>query len=164
MRKGEALALTWDDVDFTKNEIFINHAARTDKNDDGKVTIKSPKTRAGIRIVPMIQPLRDILMQFRKKTGFVVVDNITGKPIHSDATYNTMWRHIRNELDLKGYTAHSFRHAVATLFIANGVDIKTTQTILGHSQASTTMNIYVHAVPRNIENAGKLFTERVLCI
>ena len=75
---------------------------------------------------------------------------------------NTMWRYIKNELGTNEFSSHSFRHAVATFYIANGVDIVTTQTIMGHSQPSTTMNIYAHAVPKNIKNAGKIFTEKVL--
>ena len=161
MRKGEALALKWENVSFEKNEIYINQSVRLDKNPGGKAEIKPPKTKAGNRTVPMIEPLKKILLQYHKKQGYVVTDARTGTPIHSDATFNTMWRYIKIELGAGKFSSHSFRHAVATFYIANGVDIKTTQTILGHSQPSTTMNIYAHAVPRNIEDAGRKFTEIV---
>jgi integrase len=162
MRRGEALALRWENILFDKNEIFIDQSVRLDKNDNGEAELKAPKTKAGVRKVPMIEALKNILLPHRKDQGFVVTDARTDKPVHTDATFNTMWRYIKKELGIEEFSSHSFRHAVATLYIANGVDIKTTQTILGHSQASTTMNIYAHAVPRNIENAAKLFNEIIL--
>lgn len=161
MRKGEALALRWENVSFEKDEIHIYQSVRLDKTDDGKAEIKAPKTKAGIRTVPMIEPLKQILMPLKKDKGFVVIDARKGKPVHSDASFNTMWRYIKKEMDVEKYSSHSFRHAVATFYISNGVDIKTTQTIMGHSQPSTTMNIYAHAVPRNIENAAKIFNDAV---
>ncbi len=79
-----------------------------------------------------------------------------------ESEFNTMWKHIRQQINLGPYTSHSYRHAMATTLLTGGVDIKTTQAIIGHSQPSTTLNIYSHALPGKIWEAGLIFTEKMV--
>ena len=67
--------------------------------------------------------------------------------MHSNTPYMWLERFCKREgIAFKGL--HSFRHAVATQAITNGVDIKTVSSVLGHSQTSITLNIYTHAVQK----------------
>lgn len=70
-----------------------------------------------------------------------------------------MWQGIARQIDLGEYTSHSFRHTVCSTLLASGVDIKTTQTIIGHSSASTTLVIYGHAMPDKVSEAGSILAE-----
>ena len=73
----------------------------------------------------------------------------------SGSKYKRAWERIKKTVDLHGATAHIFRHTYATMAIGSGEDIKTVQGILGHSTASTTMNIYAHIQQKQIAEAGR---------
>ena len=133
---------------------------RTTKKCPG--TIKPPKSEAGIRTVPIVEPLRKLLLNDWHPGTYVVTNPKTGKPIHAESEFNTMWKHIRQQINLGPYTSHSYRHAMATTLLTSGVDIKTTQAIIGHSQPSTTLNIYSHTVPGKIQEAGLIFTDKIV--
>lgn len=73
-----------------------------------------------------------------------------GEPIHPNTPYTWLQRFCEREnIPFKGL--HSFRHFVATQALANGVDIKSVSSMLGHSQTSTTLNVYAHTVQKNNE-------------
>ena len=81
-----------------------------------------------------------------------------GSPMHPNPPYNWLKRFCGSEgIEFKGL--HSFRHTVATEAIANGVDIKTVSSILGHSQTSTTLNIYAHTVQKANTKALNLMAD-----
>ncbi|MGI6726357.1 MAG: tyrosine-type recombinase/integrase [Christensenellales bacterium] len=162
LRKGEVLALRWDDIDFINNKIHISRAVQTRKTNKAmRGQIKEPKTEAGKRTVPLVKPLKEILLDNRHQYEFIITDAQTQEPIHTDAKFNTMWRSIKRQIDLADYTSHSFRHAVCSTLLSSGVDIRTTQAIIGHSHASTTLDIYAHAMPSKIAEAGLLFTGKI---
>ena len=74
-----------------------------------------------------------------------------------DMDYMSKWfyRWVKTN-NLPHITLHGLRHTTATLLIANNVDYKTVSTMLGHSNTSTTLNIYTHAVDNNIKKASKV--------
>ena len=81
-----------------------------------------------------------------------------GKLFNYDIDYITKWfKKFLERNNLPPVTLHGLRHTHATLLIANGTDYKTVSAILGHSQTSTTMNIYVHKNEENIKQASKIF-------
>ena len=86
-----------------------------------------------------------------QKSGFI----IGGESPITMRTYNNTWRRIKKTIDLHGATAHIFRHSYLTYMAGNNTDVKTLQTIAGHSKIDMTMNQYVHAQPDKIIEAGK---------
>lgn len=161
LRRGEILALRWEDISFENAVISVKHAVNTRQTSkEAPGVIKEPKTASGKRIVPMVVPLMNILLTERHQHEFIIVDS-EGSPMHTEAQYNTMWRSIRKQIDLGQYTSHSFRHAMCTVLIAGGVDIKTVQAILGHAQASTTLDIYAHALSDQVSEAGMIFIDKL---
>ena len=134
-RHGEALALTWEDIDFDKRLIRIN---KTIIHDDAhKETIAPPKTEAGDRLIPIVDMLYDDLVARKaESTGRYVFNMSYTKSNREVLKY-------REDYGLsEGWTLHCNRHAFATECVRSSVDVKTAQYILGHADISTTLDIY----------------------
>ena len=164
LRRGELIALTWDDVDFEKAEININKSSYTAK---GQRKVKKPKTDAGIRTLALgsniINELKVAYTEYRKRKlemgnkfndSNLVICKADGSPYHPDSLSNK-WKRFIKKHNLKSIRFHDMRHTNATTLIAAGVDIKTVQARLGHSDISTTMNIYAHVTNDMNVNAAK---------
>lgn len=125
------------------------------------VYTSTPKTKSSNRYLYLQPFILDLIKQLRaeqeeqaNKIGDLWIENDRlfiswcGKPMHPNTPYTWLERFCKSEnIAFKGL--HSFRHTVATQTITNGVDIKTVSSFLGHSQTSTTLNIYAHAVQKS---------------
>lgn len=154
MRKGEALALTWNDIDFTKNEILINKAISRGINN--QLYLKTTKT-GGRRTVKMYPETISILKEWKKRQreiylmlGFntlhpkqLVFSNEKNEFLQPTKTRKWL-EHVLNKYDLPKITTHGFRHTHCSLMFAAGASILEVQDRLGHSDVKTTMNIYAH--------------------
>lgn len=80
------------------------------------------------------------------------------------ANFERWWRIFRNKYGFDDLKFHELRHTQATQLLANGYDVKTVQTRMGHASATLTLNQYAHAIPENDESAarfiGDLFTAK----
>ena len=156
MRRGELCGLKWSDIDFKNNVIDINKSnlylpdrgifEDTTKTESSKRIIKLPKF-----IFDMLKDLKKEQTSDRLKFGskwtdtdFVFIAK-AGKPIHPD-TVSGWFRNFVEKNNLPKVTIHSLRHTSATLLIMQGVNVKTVSSRLGHSNLSTTQNIYSHAI------------------
>lgn len=150
MRRGEVLGLKWEDIDFDSDLI---HVRRNVTHPDGNTPIiGTPKTKSGFRDIPLDPTLKHMLNS-TNKAGFVFGGD---HPI-SMRTYNNTWERIKKKIDLHDATAHVLRHSYLTYIAGTGIDLKTLQTIAGHSTISMTLNQYVHPQKENILDAGKQF-------
>lgn len=153
LRKSEALALTWDDVDLKSKEISITKSL--DYTVGSMPQIKPPKTDAGIRTVPIIDILLPHMQQARDHAVSDLVfpappSNRGGKGggIMTLRGYEGMWERYCAAVGLLGEDgkpaigAHNLRHGTATLMVENDIDPHTAQNILGHSRVEVTMGIY----------------------
>ena len=173
-RIGEAIGIRWDDVDLEKRVININHSLTYYKRDDdsyrSELRISLPKTEAGIRLIPMMQPVYEVLKDEydrQKEEGFCVetIDVMTnfiftnrfGSP-HNPAAINRAIKRIvdahnaeeevaakkekREPVIIPKFSCHIFRHTFASRFCENETNIKVIQDVMGHADVSTTMNIY----------------------
>jgi integrase len=152
MRRGEAIALKWSDIDFERRLITVERSATFPKN---VPVIKLPKTEAGIRKVVLLDCLADELAKRKKKAkGSDYV--FTGKEIRHNSWYMRRWREYQKETGLT-VTPHQLRHTFATILFEAGIDIKDAQTIMGHADITTTRNIYTHIRSQRMqETANKL--------
>ena len=148
MRKGEILALQWKDIDFDNN---IIHVYKSIYHDGDKPGIKSTKTKASTRIIPLLNPLKERLLQQSNKDKETYLFSDDGKSPLTNKRYNTLFNNYKKETGIQ-CTAHQLRHSFATIAFENNVDAKIIQEILGHKQLNTTQ-IYTHVVDRNIEEA-----------
>ena len=150
LRKGEILALQWQDIDFDKDIIYVTKSVA---HDGDKPYDKTPKTEAGCRIVPLLLPLKKILINYNKKhLDYIISD--TGKSPLTKRRFETLYRHYQGDVGITA-TAHQLRHSFATVAIENGVDIKSVSEILGHRQISTTLDIYTEFRNAALERSRK---------
>ena len=117
----------------------------------------TPKTKSSIRTIKLPDSIFELLKEYKKEQlqqMLLVGDrwNDTnrlfttwdGYPIGPDTVHHWLKKFCEDE-GLRYVSVHSFRHLNATLLIGNGAEVKTVSSALGHSQASTTMNIYAHS-------------------
>lgn len=150
-RRGEALAITWEDIDFKNNTICINKQLQFHSN---KPVIENfTKSEAGTRTVPMLKNLKNALKPFKKKKGLVFSKN--GQP-YTSKEFRDGWKNLG-----LSSTPHQFRHAYATILYKANIDAKTAQNLLGHSSVSVTLDVYTHISNSIIGGAQKKLDEYV---
>ena len=151
MRRGEALGLRWDDIDFKER---CMHIRRNVTHPGNPPVIGTPKTRSGVRDVYFGENLEAILVVM-KGEGFVFGGE---KPL-SRKEYLTLDSRIRKKVDLHGATPHVLRHTYLTTAAGENIDPKTLQSMAGHADHQVTMNVYVHAKKENVARAGQMMDE-----
>ena len=149
IRIGEICALTWDDIDTENGVIHIRKTIqRIYIRENGirhtELMIDTPKTATSIRDIPMTRDLLSVLKPLRKvvNNSFFVLtnDSMPTEP----RTYRNYYKKLLVKLDIPPIKFHGLRHSFATRCIESHCDYKTVSVILGHSNISTTLNLYVH--------------------
>lgn len=160
LRRSEALGLKWDAIDFENDSITIRHTV-TSVTLDGKVQLvaaDTTKTKSSLRTLPLVPFVKERLLALKKEqennrrlcgrsyhkqyAGYVCINEMGDliKPHYVTEQFPKL-------LDANGLRRirfHDLRHSCASLMLANGVPMKQIQDWLGHSDFSTTANIYAH--------------------
>ncbi|MDL2231147.1 site-specific integrase [Porphyromonadaceae bacterium OttesenSCG-928-L07] len=149
IRIGEICALTWDDIDIETGIISIRKTIQRiyvieDNDRRTELILDSPKTKNSIRDIPMSRDLLRMLKPIKKvvNSSFYLLTNDV-KPTEP-RTYRNYYKKLMKELDMPELKFHGLRHSFATRCIESNCDYKTVSVILGHSNISTTLNLYVH--------------------
>ncbi len=163
-RRGEALALKWDDIDWERRVVTIQ---RTLSGYGAKRTANPPKTLAGLRIVALSDYLLDILSKHRHQQklerlaagstwqeGGWVFTTRNGTWFAGGHVYDYFKRLVRRAGLPDTLHIHDLRHAMASYWIANGVPVKVVSERLGHANIAITMEIYGHLLPNMQANAA----------
>lgn len=160
LRRSEIVGLKWDAIDFEKKTLTIKHTV-TEVTLDGKITTIAKdrtKTKSSYRTLPLVAPFEELLYRLkeeqelnRKVCGKAYckdyLDYIYVNEIGDRIKPNYITQHFAIVLknnNLKKIRFHDLRHSCASLLYANGVSLKEIQEWLGHSDISTTSNIYTH--------------------
>lgn len=156
MRLGEALALTWNDINFTTQTIHITKSIYISK---GISYISTTKTKSGMRRITIHKKLNDELKEW-KKTQYKLLDNfITSDKnelqifqnspmvITKNATEKFYKKILKRDPNLKRIRIHDFRHSHASLLINQGEDYLVVKERLGHASITTTIDTYSHLYP-----------------
>ncbi len=147
LRIGELLALTWKDVDFVKNCIYVNKTCY-DSWENGKYVkvLDAPKTDNSTRIIPIFKNLLPKLKEMKKnaKSDFVI-EGRTNEGI-SIRSYQYTFERMLKKLGVEHKGFHSLRHTFATRALEVGMDVKTLSEILGHSNPMITLKRYAHCL------------------
>lgn len=163
LRIGELLALTWEDVDFQKGLLFINKTCYDGKTENGfGILVGEPKTESSKRVVPVPKQLLQTLKTLKRteKSNYVV--SAKGKPV-AVRSYQKSFASLlqKQKIPHKGF--HSLRHTFATRALECGMDVKTLSELLGHKNATVTLNRYAHSLLEHKSNMmnklGKLFLQ-----
>ena len=160
LRRGEVCGLKWNAIDFERGTITIRHTV-TSLQEDGKTKMyaqDSAKTKSSMRTLPLVGSFAEYFKEVKaaqevnKKVcgncynyeydGFVFVDEL-GERMKPDYLTSQFPAFIRRH-GMKKMRFHDLRHSCASLLLANGVPLKQIQDWLGHSDFSTTANIYAH--------------------
>ncbi len=146
LRIGELLALTWDDINFEKRTLNISKSCH-DGYTDGKhcVVMDTPKTQNSARQIPLSKPIIPLLKELKKNSKCDYVISYNDKPILV-RTYQRTFELLLKRLNIPHKGFHATRHTFATRAIECGMDVKTLSEILGHKNATITLNRYAHSL------------------
>ena len=149
MRIGEICALTWEDIDTDNGVISVNRTIqRIYVIEEGtrktELILDTPKTKNSIREIPMNRDLIRLIKPIKKivNPSFFVLTN-DAKPTEP-RTYRSFYKNLMRYLEIPEIKFHGLRHSFATRCIESNCDYKTVSVLLGHSNISTTLNLYVH--------------------
>lgn len=170
MRKGECLALKWSDIDFKNNTIDINKSLASGENN--RLYLSPCKTKSSVRILDMDSTTMEYLNEWHLKQqkemfklgiNFLSNDNLIFA--NSKGTYTVLskpqrWDNaICKKYDLRHIKVHGFRHTHASLLFDAGVSMKDVKERLGHSDITTTMNIYTHVTENKAKETANSFAK-----
>ena len=149
LRIGEVCALTWNDIDaelgvisITKTIQRIYYVGGAERRTE--VIIDTPKSKNSIREIPMTKDLLRMVKPLKKVVNgsFYVLTNSSAPT--EPRTYRNYYKRLMKQLDIPALKFHGLRHSFATRCIESNCDYKTVSVLLGHSNISTTLNLYVH--------------------
>lgn len=166
LRKGEALALNWNDVDFKASTLVINKTVS--RGFENRLIINTPKTQKGNRSISLDATTLSILKKWRldqKQELFqrgikpseeqLIFSDIYNETVNPSITKT--WLKPLFQYFPKVISAHGFRHTHASLLFESGASIKEVQERLGHADIQTTMNIYTHVTEAKKEETANKF-------
>ena len=149
MRIDEICGLRWCDVDTAEGVIKVRHTLQRIYIIEGEtrhteLLLDTPKTANSVRDIPMSSELLKMLKSLNKvvNENYYVISNDI-KPIEP-RTYRNYYKKLCKQLDIPELKFHGLRHSFATRCIESKADYKTVSVLLGHSNISTTLNLYVH--------------------
>lgn len=165
MRRGEALALRWKDLDLILWTVTIKSTITTGLNNKEYLS-ETPKSKAGIRTLDLDPDTLDILRDWKNTShkivgikGFVFPDQ-KGVWTHLSKP-NSVLKRVIKKYHLKDISIHSLRHTHCSMLFESGWTLKEVQERIGHDDASTTLNIYNHVTKNQKQKSLKKFIEYV---
>lgn len=165
LRVGELCALRWKDIDARNQLLHVCQTVSRMKDDNGKCKwlMEQPKTASSVRDIPIPDRLMEYLLQMEGRSGsaYVVSGN---ENFTNPRTFEYRYHKEVRASNIASINFHALRHTFATRCVEGGMDIKTLSEILGHSNASITLNTYVHSSldlkKRQMEKVESFFQDR----
>ena len=161
LRIGEICALKWSDINVADGTITVSRTIERIYIIEGEkkhteLIINTPKTKNSCRKIPMSKELLAMIKPLKKVVNedFYVLTN-DERPTEP-RTYRNYYNGLMVKLDIPKLKYHGLRHSFATRCIEAGCDYKTVSVLLGHSNISTTLNLYVHP---NMEQKKRCITK-----
>ena len=148
LRIGELLGLTWEDVDLENGIITVNKTVYRGKDDAGRgcLVVDRPKTKASNRLIPLPDYVIRMLEEDLRRSGSRFVVPGKGGERMPVRTYQHLFRRLTERADVPRKGFHALRHTFATRAVESGMDIRTLADIMGHQNASVTLNRYAHCM------------------
>lgn len=176
MRRGELLALRWQDIDFLFGQISVNrslHQLLGGKHGDGSYVFTQPKSERSRRTIALspsviltLQDYKEKQAAIRDKLGITLKDddlvfsNLEGKPLRPN-TVSRAWSMLAAHAGVKVIRLHDARHTHASLLLKQGVHPKIVQERLGHASIQITLDTYSHVAPGLQEAAAVQFEKLI---
>ena len=174
-RRGELIALRWNDIDLDRGRLVIERGivlVDGDLIEQGTKTHQSRRISLDAGTVTALKAHQALVTERARKAAsavtpesFVFSHAVDGSsPWHPDSTTRA-FRKICQQAGITGVRLHDLRHYVAKRLLAVGVDVRTVARWLGHRNPSTTLNVYSHFVPESDQDAadalGRIFEDAV---
>lgn len=180
LRLGELLALQWKDIDIKAGTLSVNRTVNRLKTFDEEskkktaIVFGEPKTKTSRRTIPLQEVILKELKEYKKrqnrekvkniavyqKQGFIFANEI-GNPVEP-RTFQDLFYKLIKEAGIPNANFHCLRHTFATRALEAGIPAKTVSEILGHSNISTTLDLYSHVSldlkKQSMEKLADLFT------
>jgi len=161
LRRGEVIALTWDNIDFNTSTLTVKGSVSRVLDTDTKktyLTLSEPKTKSGRRQVPILASLAQVLKEHKQRQEDEIIaagsawqdNNIVFAS--NIGTYteprrvNMSMNKITDAAGLPRFTFHSLRHTFATRMLEANISAKIVQDVLGHADVTLTLNTYSHVI------------------
>lgn len=155
LRRSEALALTWKDIDLTNDKLAVNRTLAYGLN--SKTIMQPPKSKMSKRVVPISNNLKKALIAYKNSKKILskyVFNNYKGRYYSQAKPAQWLTAIYKANPELRKITIHGFRHTFATLLISEtDVKPKTVQMLLGHEDIKMTLDVYTHVNQKNREDA-----------
>ncbi len=163
LRIGELLSLEWTDLNETFTVLSVDKTVCRGKDEENQwqVYVDRPKTRSSKRKIPLPNHITKKLKELKKMTfSTYIIANKKGERM-STRSYQYMFEKLTEKAGIRKLNFHALRHTFATRAMENGIDIKTLSEIMGHQNASITLNRYAHSMAETkIQMMNKM--ERIL--
>jgi len=157
MRRGELLALRWQDVDFRRLTLHVRHTLQLAQ---GGFRLVPPKTASSVRALPLSPRLAALLRRHKEQQNRqrllagplwqnhdLVFANEVGNPVDPDNLIKRYFKPLLEKASLPNIRFHDLRHTYATLMLERGVHVKVVAARLGHSREAFTLATYAHLTP-----------------
>jgi len=167
IRRGECFGLQWGDIDFENRLVRIERNVTYTSLEGIKIGL--PKTNTGIREIPITEHVANLLANYKEQENtacrisdstFVFHSPISPAQPHEPTYLTKHLKKFMKRVGLPDMSPHDLRHTCASMLLQSGADIKSVQDILGHSDASTTLNFYVfsniHTMRASTERAFQI--------
>ena len=172
MRKGEALALNWSDIDFEKKLVHITKGVVLDENEIPMIS--TTKTKKSVRTVSLddesLATLRRWKLEQAKELMSIGINSMNKHQLLFTYDANKLYRpsysncwleQIIKKYNLKKITMHGFRHSYCSLLFEMGTPIQVVQDRLGHTNIKTTMDIYTHVTEKQRDDIAENFAKHI---
>lgn len=182
LRTGEVAALSWRDIDFERRMINVRYAVEAGSNN-----LKEPKTKAGVRSIPMHDDVYNELLQRKGDPFDPVFVQPRGKVRHTESSRRKAWDSLKKQIDISmgakfekkkakdgkmrkvkvlsvvapDFVPYCLRHTFCTDLQNKGVPINVAKYLMGHASLAVTANIYTHISDEAIEDAASRINGRV---
>lgn len=172
LRKGEALNLTWGDIDFENQMLSVNKTMAAGENN--KLILQKPKTKSSFRKISLDDTTIDVLIKWKNKQAedfkllkipvnkkSLIFSIEQGEFIYPRTPQSWLDSFYNKNPKLTRITPHGFRHTHASLLFEAGATMKQVQTRLGHTTIKTTMNVYTHVIKSAEKETAELFSNYI---
>lgn len=143
LRRSEVLGLRWSAIDFSRNELRIEHTVVKNLTVEAKDTTKTDLSRATFQLLPDI---REMLLELKKNSGdsdSYILSRNDGKPMRPDCLTRSFQRRLKKQ-GLPKMRFHDLRHSTASVLFDSGMSLEEVKNWLRHTDIETTSNIYLH--------------------
>ena len=153
LRRGEILALRWDDLDFRTGVLRVERQVQRIR---GKLVVSQPKTRASSRSILLPTPVLKILEQYRQSvtSQWMFPSPRKGDSPRDPTAVRKKLSAVLKRVGCPAIRFHDLRHTFATSALEHGMDVKTLSTVIGHVSSATTLNVYAHVTDEMWQKAA----------